>query len=283
VAYRGGSRIARLLSPGEQSGSHQRLTRYQHPPLDLPRQEFNTLDAILDISSDLEVDDASSSPSSLTLSVSAHPDLQPALRRKISEPARNDSRDYTSSSKSTKDFVWRPAAAVTSAGWTARSRRLFVSAHRVLTLQRAATVGVAAIIYRQPRVIYAPAEWAEPYRRKTRLIKYRAICHGSLWCDRERIILWISSSARLLPHLGPRRFSPLRASRPLSFWERITSDRPPSLSRSSLGASECAHERSAINRTWCHFRNRNDALQERFARYASITNGFDCNVPGYGL
>lgn len=161
--------------------------------------------------------------------------------RKISRrDSRIDSRDYTSSSKSTKDFVWRPAAAVT---FPARApcvlARLFVSAHRCIDsttppplVEYSAGRRRGAIIYRQPRVIYAPAEWARaPYRRKTRLIKYRAICHGSLWCDRERIILWISSSARP-PHFGPPprailSFSLpllclLEASLPLSFWERIT-------------------------------------------------------------
>lgn len=61
---------------------------------------------------------------------------------KISRRDHIDSRDYTSSSKSTKDFVWRPAATVTSPVRRASSRRLFVSAHRVLTLQQR-PVGVA--------------------------------------------------------------------------------------------------------------------------------------------
>lgn len=47
-----------------------------------------------------------------------------------------DSRDYTSSSKSTKDFVWRSRLLLSLFQLGAvRSRRLFVSAHRVLTLQ----------------------------------------------------------------------------------------------------------------------------------------------------
>lgn len=79
---------------------------------------------------------------------------------------------YTSSSKSAKAFVWRLAAASTVIFPARRtfSPRLFVSSsHRVLTLA-ATTVGVATIIYRQPSVIYASAEWTRPVYTEERLV-----------------------------------------------------------------------------------------------------------------
>lgn len=136
-----------------------------------------------------------------------------------------------------KDFVWRPAAAVTSPVRAAFVLVGYLFRRIVYWLCRAATVGVAAIIYRQPRVIYAPAEWtaAGPYRRKTRLIKYRAICHGSLWCDRERIILWISSSARDYPTSGHGDFLPCELLVPFRS-ERADYVRPSSLTFFVRGA-----------------------------------------------
>lgn len=108
--------------------------------------------------------------------------------------------------------------------------RLFVSSHRVLTLRDGGCRGdnISTIGWYMPR----RSEWL--CRRKTCLIKYRAICHGSLWCDRERIILWISSSATCSPSASPPSpplflcsSSPTSFSPPLSpsrSWERIIPD-----------------------------------------------------------
>lgn len=103
--------------------------------------------------------------------------------------------------------------------------RLFVSSHRVLTLRDGRCRGdnISTIGWYMPR----RSEWL--CRRKTCLIKYRAICHGSLWCDRERIILWISSSATCSPSAPPSLSSSLPTSfspppPPSRSWERIIPD-----------------------------------------------------------
>lgn len=103
---------------------------------------------------------------------------------------------YPSGSKSTKDFVWRASPFLPP---RKAYSRLFVSSHRVLTLRDGRCRGdnISTIGWYMPR----RSEWL--CRRKTCLIKYRAICHGSLWCDRERIILWISSSATCSPSASP--------------------------------------------------------------------------------
>lgn len=90
--------------------------------------------------------------------------------------------------------------------------RLFVSSHRVLTLRDGRRRGdnISTTGWYMPR----RSEWL--CRRKTCLIKYRAICHGSLWCDWERIILWISSSTTCSPSVFFLFLSrPLRTFHPL--------------------------------------------------------------------
>lgn len=149
---------------------------------------------------------------------------------------------YPSGSKSTKDFVWRASPFLPP---RKAYSRLFVSSHRVLTLRDGRCRGdnISTIGWYMPR----RSEWL--CRRKTCLIKYRAICHGSLWCDRERIILWISSSATCSPSASPPPLFLLSSSSPTSFspplsppsrsWERIipdpllSPDPPPPPSRSS--------------------------------------------------
>lgn len=134
---------------------------------------------------------------------------------------------YPSGSKSTKDFVWRASPFLPP---RKAYSRLFVSSHRVLTLRDGRCRGdnISTIGWYMPR----RSEWL--CRRKTCLIKYRAICHGSLWCDRERIILWISSSATCSPSASPPPLFLLSSSSPTSFspplsppsrsWERIIPD-----------------------------------------------------------